>query len=49
MHSGGLEVTQLTYDRHEDNLLRHRGDPLSVMTKSAFSMESLTGSIVFLG
>ena len=26
MHSGGLEVTQLTYDRHEDNLLRHRGD-----------------------
>ena len=26
MHSGGLELTQLTYSRHEDNLLHHRGD-----------------------
>ena len=26
MHSGGLELMKLTYSRHEDNLLRHRGD-----------------------
>ena len=26
MHSGGLELTKLTYGRHEDNLLYHRGD-----------------------
>ena len=26
MHSGGLELTKLTYSRHEDNLLLHRGD-----------------------
>ena len=26
MHSGGLELTQLTYNIHEDNLLHHRGD-----------------------
>ena len=26
MHSGGPELTKLTYSRHEDNLLRHRGD-----------------------
>ena len=26
MHSGGLELTKLTYSRHEDNLLRHRSD-----------------------
>ena len=26
VHSGGLELTKLTYCRHEDNLLRHRGD-----------------------
>ena len=25
MHSGGLELVQLTYSRHEDNLLHHRG------------------------
>ena len=26
MHSGGFELTQLTYTRLEDNLIRHRGD-----------------------
>ena len=26
MHSEGLELTQMTYSRHEDNLLHHRGD-----------------------
>ena len=26
MHSGGLELTQLTYSGHEDNVLHHRGD-----------------------
>ena len=28
MHSGGLELTKLTYTRVEDNLTRHRGDRL---------------------
>ena len=27
-HSAGLELTQLTYTRLEDNLIRHRGDRL---------------------
>ena len=26
MHSGGLELIELTYTRFEDNLIRHRGD-----------------------
>ena len=26
MHSGGFELTKLTYARLEDNLVRHRGD-----------------------
>ena len=26
MHSGGFELTKLTYNRLEDNLIRHRGD-----------------------
>ena len=26
MHSGGYELTKLTYTRLEDNLIRHRGD-----------------------
>ena len=26
MHSGGFELTKLTYTRLEDNLMRHRGD-----------------------
>ena len=28
MHSGGFELAKLTYSRLEDNLIRHRGDPL---------------------
>ena len=28
MHSGGFELTKLTYTRPEDNLIRHRGDRL---------------------
>ena len=30
MHSGGLELTKLTYNRDEDNQLRHRGDRLFI-------------------
>ena len=26
MHSGGFELTKLTYTRLEDNMIRHRGD-----------------------
>ena len=26
MHSGGFELTELTYTRLEDNLIRHGGD-----------------------
>ena len=26
MHSGGFELTRLTYTRLENNLIRHRGD-----------------------
>ena len=26
MHRGGLELTEMTYTRLEDNLLRHRSD-----------------------
>ena len=28
MHSGGFELTELTYTRLEENLIRHRGDRL---------------------
>ena len=47
MHSGGFELTKLTYTRLEDNLIRHRGDRLRVwspdvqrpfQTKSATSI-----------
>ena len=30
MHSGGFELTKLTYTRLEDNLIRQRGDRLSL-------------------
>ena len=30
MHSGGFELTKLTYTRLEDNLIRHRGDRVQV-------------------
>ena len=26
MHTGGFELTKLTYTRLEDNLIRHRGE-----------------------
>ena len=31
MHSGGFELTKLTYTRHEDNLIHHRGDRLTTL------------------
>ena len=31
MHSGGFELTKLTYTRLEDNLTRHRGDRLTTL------------------
>ena len=34
VHSGGSELTKLTYTRREDNLIRHRGDRLSYHTSS---------------
>ena len=34
MHSAGLELTKLTYARLEDNLIRHRGDPIWVSSAS---------------
>ena len=30
MHSGGFELTKLTYTRLGDNLIRHRGDRISI-------------------
>ena len=30
VHSGGLELTKLTYTRLEDNLIRHRGDRITM-------------------
>ena len=30
MHSGGFELTKLTYTRLKDNLIRHRGDQLFI-------------------
>ena len=30
MHSGGFKLTKLTYTRLEENLIRHRGDRLSL-------------------
>ena len=33
MHSGGLELTKLTYTRLEDNLIRHRGDQLYTLSR----------------
>ena len=32
MHSAGLELTKVTYTRLEDNLIRHRGDRLYIVT-----------------
>ena len=40
MHSAGLELTKLTYTRLEDDLIRHRGDPLT----SCWCLEHETSS-----
>ena len=41
MHSGGFELTKLTYTRLEDNLTRHRGDRLyQVLTESLLCLAS---------
>ena len=40
MHLGGLELTKLTYSRHDDNLLRHRSDrDLETMNSKASTNE----------
>ena len=44
MHSGGLELCKLSYSRHEDNLLHHRGD---VWPENCISM-SRTGTAALL-
>ena len=36
MHSGGFELTKLTYTRLEDNLIRHRGDRLIYIYRVMF-------------
>ena len=33
MHSGGFELTKLTYTSFEDNLIRHRGDRFIIIIK----------------
>ena len=38
MHSGGLELTKLTYTRLEDNLVRHGGD--RVLIRSHLDLKS---------
>ena len=42
MHSAGLELTELTYTRLEDNLIRHRGDRLHGTGAPDFSNSSET-------
>ena len=37
MHSGGIELTKLTYTRLVDNLIRHRGDRILPRTKYRMS------------
>ena len=36
MHSGGFELTKLTYTRLEDNMIRHRGDRIIGSTAAFF-------------
>ena len=43
MHSGGLEVTQLTNSRHEDNLFHHRGDRLVLVESSHVCVSRICG------
>ena len=42
MHSGGLELTRLTYSRHEDNLLHHRGDRSVFYVSESKSRHTIT-------
>ena len=47
MLSGGLELTKLTCNRHEDNLLRHRRDRLNLarqMTTAVMEPASINWS-----
>ena len=37
MHSGGFELTKLTYTKLEDDLIRHWGDRLTILTTSCLS------------
>ena len=47
MHSGGLELTQLTYSRHEDNLL-YRGDRVCHYTAPGYYGEAqYSGPIMY--
>ena len=49
MHSGGFELTKLTYTRLEDNLIRHRGDVPLRRTRQlwcVFAAKSKTTSFI---
>ena len=46
MHSGGLELTKLTYTRLEDNLIRLRGDRLVIYVVGDSPVIATWGSIV---
>ena len=43
MHSGGFELTKLSYARLEDNLIRHRGDRYSYYYSTADACSSESG------
>ena len=45
MHSGGFDLTELTYTRLEDNnLIRHRGDRLQIFRRELSRKEVLNSS-----
>ena len=48
MHSGGLELTKLTYTRLEDNLIRHRGDRLVYILCGVSFFTEWEGSCYFV-
>ena len=41
MHSGGFEVTKLTYTRLEDNLIRHRRDRRALHSGRSFFQQEI--------
>ena len=43
MHSAELELTKLTYTRLHDNLIRHRGDPVTPLS-TTYQVLNSTGS-----